>query len=364
MTSTVIPFGDPLAQKKWAASLFKDVSGASYFSKRFTGEGENRVIQRLTELDSDAGDNIQFDLSVMLRGQPTAGDKRVKGSEENLRFYSDQVNIDQLRKTVSAGGKMTRKRTAHNLRQIAKERLTEWWAAYMDQMYFMTLSGARGVNAEFVESLDYTGHAGNAFLAPDAGHLMFGGSATSKATITATDKMSRTLIERAVAKVRMLRAEDPNTANMLPIDIEGEKHYVCLMSPYQEYDMRNADTAGWLEIQKAAAAAEGKSNPIFKGGLGMINNVVLHSHASVIRFDDYGAGGNLPAARALFMGRQAGVIAYGTAGGLRFFWKEEVDDFGNEPVVCAGTIFGIKKTRFNGRDFGLMSLDTYSAPSN
>ncbi|MFM9577988.1 N4-gp56 family major capsid protein, partial [Streptomyces turgidiscabies] len=83
----------------------------------------------------------------------------------------------------------------------------------------------------------------------------------------------------------------------------GEKHYVLLMSPDQETDLRlEVGEKGWLDVQKAAAGAEGKNNPIFKGGLGMINNVVLHSHESVIRFNDYGAGSNVSAARALFMG--------------------------------------------------------------
>ena len=96
----------------------------------------------------------------------------------------------------------------------------------------------------------------------------------------------------------------------------------------------------------------------------MINNVVLHSHESVIRYNDYGAGNNVLAARALFMGRQAGVVAYGTAGGLRFTWKEETDDYGNEPTVAAGTIIGVSKTRFNQRDFGVISVDTASKDPN
>ena len=133
------------------------------------------------------------------------------------------------------------------------------------------------------------------------------------------------------------------------------------MSPFQEHTLRTeTGNAGWLEIQKAAATAEGRNSPIFKGGLGMINNAVLHSHESVIRFNDYGAGLNLPAARAMFLGRQAGVVAYGTAGGLRFTWKEEMDDYDNEPTVVAGTIIGVKKTRFNNRDFGAMALDTFA----
>lgn len=365
MGQTVIPFGDPKAQKKWSASLFTETIKKSYF-ERFIGTSENSVIQRKTDVESDAGDRISFDLSVQLRGAPTSGDDRLKGKEEALKFYTDEVIIDQLRKSVSAGGKMTRKRTSHNLRQVAKDRLSDYWSQYIDELHFIYLSGARGINQDYLEGTAYAGHAGNPLRAPDAQHLIFGGSATSKATLTTADKMSRELIERAANKARMMRARDPKTANLLPVTVMGERHYIMLMSPDQEYDLRTEQGAqGWLEIQKAAAASEGKNNPIFKGGLGMINNIVLHSHESVVRFNDYGAGSNVNTARALFLGKQAGVIAYGNGGGgLRFNWTEEVDDFGNEPVVAAGTIIGVSKTRFNNRDFGVVSIDTAAKDPN
>lgn len=358
MAVTQVPFGDKKAQKKWSGQLFVDILSKSYFDRKFVSSSDNAPIQRLTDLESGAGDRISFDLSVQLRGKPTYGDNRADGNEEQLKFFTDEVNIDQLRHPVSAGGRMTRKRVAHDLRKIAKDRLSDYWAKFIDEMHFMYLSGARGINQDFIESTGWTGHAGNPLQAPDEGHLMFGGSATSKSTLTASDTMSRKLIEEATVKARMMRATDPSTANMMPVMINGESHYVCVMSPFQEHDLRTSDAAGWLEIQKAAAAAEGKSNPIFKGGLGMINNVVLHSHESVIRFNDYGAGEDVDSSRALFMGRQAGVVAYGTSGGLRYNWKEEVRDYGNEPTVIAGTILGVKKSRFNGKDFGVLSLDT------
>lgn len=360
MTQTVISSSNAMTNKKWSASLFKDTLSKSYFSRKFIGTGENSVIQRKTELDSDQGDLISFDLSVQLRGRPTTGDAKLKGKEENLRFFTDQVYIDQTRKSVSAGGKMTRKRTKHDLRSIAKERLGDYWAKYMDEMVFIYLSGARGINQDYYEATDWTGHANNAIQAPDAQHIIYGGDAVSKATVEAADKMSRTLIERAAVKARMMRSLDPNAANMLPVTINGEAHYVMVMSPFQEHDLRVGDTTGWLEIQKAATTAEGKANPIFKGGLGMVNNIVLHSHESVVRFSDYGSGVNLPAARALMLGRQAGVIAYGNAGGLHYTWKEETDDYDNEMSVAAGTIVGMKKARFNDRDFGSIAVDTYS----
>lgn len=364
MAQTVIPFGDPKAIKRWSASLAVDQIKKSYFERKFVGTDQNSVIQRKTELESDAGDTISFDLSVQLRGEHVQGDNRLEGKEEQLKFFTDQVMIDQARKAVSAGGRMSRKRTAHNIRQIAKDRLSDYWAKFMDEILFIYLSGARGINRDFLFPLGYAGHAGNPVQAPDAGHLLYGGAATSKATLTSTDKMTRAVVEKAAVLGTMLQAQDPDAANMAPITIDGEEHYVMLMSPYQAYDLRTSDTTGWLDIQKAAAAAEGRNNPIFKGGLGMINNVVLHQHRNAIRFSDYGAGANVTAARALFMGRQAGVIAYGTTGGMRFDWKEEMKDYDNEPTVAAGTIFGVKKSRFNGKDFGVISIDTATANPN
>lgn len=359
MPQTIIPFGDVKAQKKWSSNLAVDTLSKSYFSKKFIGKGDNNIIEQKTELESDKGEKISFDLSVQLRGTPTQGDNRVKGKEENLKFYTDEVIIDQTRKSVSAGGRMTRKRTAHDMRVVAKNRLGDYWSKYLDELMFMYLSGARGMNEDYIEPEDFAGHAGNPMQAPDSQHIVYGGDAISKATLDAADKLNRDVVEKVVTLAKMMRATDPETANMVPVTVEGEDRYVMVMSPFQEHDLRtDTGATGWLELQKAAAAAEGNKNKIFKGGLGMINNVILHSHESVIRFNDYGAGGSVAAARALFMGRQAGVCAYGTTKGQRFMWKEEMEDYDNEPTVVAGTIVGVKKTRFRGKDFGIMSIDT------
>lgn len=365
MAQTQIPFGDPKAQKKWSANLAVDVLTKSYFNKKFVGVGPNNVIEMKTDVESDQGDRVSFDLSVQLRGKPTTGDNRVEGNEENLRFYTDEVIVDQTRKGVSAGGRMTRKRTAHDMRKVARDRLGDYWQEYLDQLMFMYLAGARGMNEDFLEDDGYTGHAGNPLQTPDSGHILFGGSATSKATITSSDVMNRDLIEKAATEASMMRATDPETANMMPVTVEGEEHYVTVMSPFQEHDLRTSVGAtGWLELQKAASAAEGSKNRIFKGGMGMINNVILHCHKSTIRFNDAGTGSDLPMSRALFMGRQAGVCAYGVPGGSKFSWFEKRVDGDNEPIVIAGTIVGIKKTRFNNRDFGVMALDTYAKSPN
>jgi N4-gp56 family major capsid protein len=366
MAKTIVGVGDPKAVKKYSAFLAVDVGRESYFNRKFMGVGEEAQtpLQTLPHLENDAGDNVSYDLVMQLKMKPVQGDANLRGKEEDLKFYTDNLYIDQLRGGVNTGGKMTRKRTVHDLRKIARVRQSEWWSRLFDETIFMYLSGARGVNGDFIEDTDFTGYAGNAFVAPDNMHLLHGGNASSKATLDSTDTMSLALVDRLISRAKTMGGGTTGIPKIQPIKIDGEEHFCLVMHPWQEYSLRTETGAqGWLEIQKAAASAEGRSNPIFKGGLGMHNNVILHEHNSTILFNDYGAGANVNAARALFMGRQAGVVAFGSPGtGLRFDWNEELEDRGNQVVITTSSIFGVKKSAFSidgtSRDFGVISADT------
>lgn len=365
MSKTIIGLNDAKAVKRWSAMLAVDVGRESYFTKKFMGKGESAKtpLQMLPHLENDAGDKISYDLSLQLTMQPIEGDETLANKEERLKFFTDEVRIDQLRGGVNTGGRMSRKRTLHDLREIAKRRQGEWWARVFDELFFMYLSGMRGTNSDYIFPTDYTGFASNSFTAPDTEHVLYGGDATAKANVDANDKFDLALIDRAVARASMMGGGVQETPQIQPIRIDGEEHFVIVMNPWQEYDLRtNTSTGQWLDIQKSATTAEGRSNPIFKGSLGMYNNVVLHTHKAVVRDNTYGAGGNVEAARALFMGVQAGVVAFGSSGnGLRFDWHEETQDRGNEAVITTSTICGVKKTTFNSKDFGLLSLDTAAA---
>lgn len=369
MARTIIGLNDAKAVKKFSAFLAKDTAKIGYFSKKFMGAGPetSMPIQMLTQLENDAGEQITFDLSLQLKQQPVEGDDVMEGLEEDLKFYTDNLYIDQMRGGVNTGGKMTRKRTLHDLRKVARKRQGEWWARVFDEVIFMYLSGARGVNTGWVFPTSYTGFANNALKAPDTDHIMYGGAATSKASLTASHKMDTTAIDKAVTKAQMMGGGTEETPQIQPVMIDGEEHYVLVMNPWQGYDLRTGTgAANWLEIQKAAAGAEGRASPIFKGTLGMHNGVVLHQHKNVVRFTDYGAGSNVAAARALFLGAQAGVMAFGSPGtNLRFDWHEETRDNGNQVVISTSSIFGVKKTAFgevgSEKDFGVISLDTAAA---
>jgi N4-gp56 family major capsid protein len=350
-----------------------DQARDGYFDSHFSGKGENTQapIKVLLDLSKDAGDTISYDLSLALNNKPVYGDEKIAGRMAQLKFATDTISIDQVRCGVSAGGRMSRKRTLHDLREVARARMGEWWGRWNDEETAMYMSGARGVNQGFSEDVGYTGYAGNAFAAPDTAHLMYSGAATSKATLVAGDKMALASIDKAVTKANTMGGRGTGVPRIRPMRFEGEDRFVLLMSEFDAYNLRTSTSTGqWLDIQKAAAAAQGQANPIFKGSLGMYNNVVLHSHDIVIRFSDYGAGSNVDASRSLFMGREAMARAYGSPGnGLRFDWHEETVDHGNELEISTSAIRGTKKSRFtvpngNTYDLGLIAIDSAAADPN
>ena len=369
MARTLIGVNDAKAVKRWAGLLAYDTSQKSYFNQRFMARGaEAEVpIQILTDLESDAGEQISYDLLAELKMAPVEGEDILEGKEESQKFYTDQIYIDQARCGVNTGGRMTRKRTLHDLREKAKRQQSSWWARLMDELTFVYLSGARGVNANYLLPLGYTGRAGNSLTPPDSNHNLFGNDATAFNNIDANDKFDLRLIDRAKTKADSQGGGATDIPVLQPCKIDGNETFVTVMHTFQEDDLRsNTGTGQWLDIQKAAAGAEGRNNPLFKGSLGMYRGVILHSHRNVVRFNNAGAGSNVEAARALFLGSQAAVVAFGSPGtNLRYDWHEETRDNGDKVVITTSAIFGIKKVRFETnagqQDFGVFSMDTAAA---
>lgn len=368
MARTIIGVNDAKAVKRWAGLLAYDASQKSYFSQRFMARGaEAEVpIQILTDLESDAGEQISYDLLAELRMAPVEGEDILEGKEEAQRFYSDSIYIDQARCGVNTGGRMTRKRTLNDLREKAKRQQSSWWARLQDELLFIYLSGARGINANYLLPLGYTGRANNALVSPDSNHVLYGNDATAFNNLDSADKFDLRLIDRAKTKADAQGGGATNIPVLQPCKIDGQETFVCVMHTFQEDDLRsNTNTGQWLDIQKAAAGAEGRNSPMFKGSLGMYRNCILHSHRNVVRFNTAGAG-TVEAARALFLGAQAAVMAFGSPGtNLRFDWNEETRDNGDKVVISTSSIFGVKKVTFTtetgANDFGAFALDTAAA---
>ena len=365
---------DPQAVKKWASLMAVAINKSSYWAKKFVGEGKDArlPVQRIDDLESGAGDEVTVDLLMPMNQEPTIGDETLEGKEAPLKYFTDRMRIDQVRGGADLGSRMTKKRTLRNLRQDAKRAATDWWKRLQDELYFIYMSGSRGTGGGFIWSASNPFFSVNALTAPDSMHMMYGGSATSKDSLTSSDTMKLRLIDRAVAKAETMGGDGSDELSMIPVSIEGGDHYISLMHTYQADSLRQeAGTGGWLDIQKAAAAAEGAKNPIFTGAMGMYNDVVLHKHRNVIRFSDYGAGATLPAARQPLRVAQASFVAYGdNETGTRYRWTEVQKDHENSVTVGTHAIMGVKKATYKSkdnntvRDFGVIAMDTYCVDPN
>jgi N4-gp56 family major capsid protein len=349
MAGTEFPVNHPLAVKHWSTDLMKEALKRTV-ALPFIGKDRNSIVQIKTETSKAAGDRIRFGIRQQLSGAGILGDGTLEGNEEALETFSQDVLIDQLRHAVRSAGKMSEQRVPWSMRAEARDALADWWADRFDAWFFNQLAGNTAET-----DVRYTGN--QAVVAPDADHIAFPtGSSIAESSIsnTTVQRMSLTQIDRAVEKAKLAK----NTMRQVrdgPYDI-----LVMFLHPFQVTDLRTNTAAGqWQDIQKAAMSGGNVTkNPIFTGALGMYNGVVLHESTRVPA-----APGNPNVRRAVLLGAQAGVIAFGRGYGKGVYsWEEEMFDYGNQLGVAAGCIAGMTKTRFNGSDFASIVVPTWATP--
>lgn len=368
MAQTEFGVNDPLAVKIWSKSLAKEAFRMSYVG-RFIGEGEDSLVQEKVDLKKGAGDKITCGLNVQLQGDGVAGDSTLEGNEEALEFYDDALFIDQLRHASRTKGKMTEQRVPYNLRKVSRDRLADWWARRMDESFFNQICGNTAVS-------DTRRTGMNDPVAPSTNRIIRAGNQASDQALTSGDTFTLDLIDIARERAETASIENDTGPLIRPIRYMGGDYYVMFLHDYQVTALRtDTGTGMWQDIQKAAMqGGDVEKNPIFTGALGIYNGVVLHKASRVTQ----GVNGSTGAAetdvrRAVLCGAQSATIAFGADGGpSKYSWYEENFDYGNQLGVKAGTIFGLKKTKFipkddsstNAEDFGTIVVSTYATATN
>lgn len=370
MSRTIVGLNDPKAVKKYSAFLAVDTAVKSYWDSTMTGVGENAhtPVQMLTDLSKQRGESITFDLVMQLRQMYTEGDDTMAGNEEEVRYYSDSLLVNQMRHGMNSGGKMSQQRTIHDLRKTGRQRVSDYIARVKDELHFVYASGLRGANSDYILPSNFTSFAGNALSAvnylTDPEHIMFGGGATiNPTTITTAHTFDVDLLNRIYARANTVGGGVQSIPSLEPCKINGEDHHVVLMHTYQDYALRNqTGVGGWADVQKTLVMKMGTDSPLYNGSQGVWNGLILKKHRKVIRMSSYGTN-TINAARALVLGRQALVCAYaGEGSDSKYQFWEDTEDRGNIYVAGFESIFGVKKTQFTidgvARDFGVIAVDT------
>lgn len=362
MSRTQILPSDPGAVKVWEGDVALDTKKKSWWEPMTGGEKDALPVLRKTSLESGPGDEVTCYLIAKIVGKPVEGQEKAEGREEKLNHFTDKLRIDKMRKPVNCGDIMDQKRVPFDIAQQVKARLSDYAAEVHDEQITMTASGSRGVGGEVQHyPVGYTGFP-NPFEAPDAAHWLIG-DGKAKNTLTTGDKMGLALIDQALLKAKKMLGDikGGKASKIVPIEVDGGKHHIVLTGPEGMYDLRReTGEAGWLAMEKAKAAAVGAASPIFKKAKIFYNDTLIEESQTIVKFDDYGAGGNVKAMRSLLLGAHAVTCAYGTksqARGMRYELRNSELDHGEEDVIILRVINGYKKARYNGMDFGLITMD-------
>lgn len=405
MAQTVIPAGHAMARKLYSVAAFAAAQRAPSFSRNLVGsapqqsDAERRLrgqtsadmpFVRVTDLSKTAGDKVTMDLYNAIGGKPTMGDEKLSGNMSSLSFSSMEATINQVRKGVDPGGRMTQQRTVHNLRTIGVANLAGWWGKYTDQTSLVHVAGARGfqTGADWVVPLesdaDFAKIMVNTVTPPSPGRRFFANDATSVTDLDNTDFLKLKDIDKLRASLDEMPF--PLAPIKLPKDpaADDEPLYCLFVTPRQWYWlMVNTDAQNWRTFLAASAERGRWSNhPLFLGTGGMWNGILIKKMRRCIRFPaastvrEYAANGttiNSVAAavdtdRAILLGAQALGWFYGKHQTSDYYmsWHEEKTDHGNTMEISVAAMFGAAKIKFMDQtseipeDYGVCTLDSYA----
>ena len=420
MADTVIPYGSPQAVRVQSAGLFAASMQRQTTLNRLTGKlpqqadaeatlrrqsGNQLPIVRAQDLSKTAGDEVTFDLINPIGGKLIMGERYAEGKGDRMDFSQDSLRINQTRKPINAGGKMTQQRTPHQLRSLAQALGHDYMSRLEDQLSLVHLAGARGSASDIEWAVplqsdpDFADIVVNPIKAPTRNrHFMSTGSGIEKIvasgneiTIASTDVMNIDVVDALRTKLDSMPLPPP------PVRFEGDQMSqdapmrVLLCSSEQYTSLVRSTNFRTLQANAMARSNMAKQNPLFMGEAGLWNGILIVKMPKPIRFF---AGDSLrwcpsttsnaetstdlvPAAfgtgfavdRALLLGGQALAQAYGKfrqSQGSYFFSEKELDH-GDKLEILLGMIAGTSKIQFlidhggvakEYTDFGVMAVDT------
>lgn len=311
-----------LVPKVWAKKVWHEGLKESYFDK-FTALDGSNVVHKSEDLKNVKGDSVVFGLMMNLSGQGVEGNQRkLTGSEEALNIYDFTVQTQLVRNAVSRYEADDQKVQYDMLKEI-KGALKQWLSDWFDN--------------KLISELSYS---------PTSDATVYASAANTQSSITANDKLTTTIISRAKRKAMM------HAPKVQPIKVDGMDKYIMLVHPWAARDLK--DDPKWLAAQQNANL-RGSKNPIFTGALGEYDGVILYEYERV--YSDSTGASSASVSHNLLLGKQAACFAV-TRPAKHI---EQTDDYGN--IAGNGIAFygGIKKTKFNNQDYGVINVLTGGA---
>lgn len=340
-----------------------------WMSNGFMGsstDDTSKPIQKITELTkTEKGTQAVLPLVGDITGG-VVGDNQLEGNEQPILADAQVIQIDQIRNGCRSKGRMSEQTTVLRFRVQARDVLAFWLADLIDELLFLTIAGrAYTLNTDgttrAASQIPSLGFAADV-VAASTNRVMFAGTATSEATVTAADKIVWDTVTQAKAFAKRKRIR--------PIRAGGKSYYVLVLSTEQCRDLEQSSDYKTLQAQ---AMPRGLDNPLFNNAKKIINEVVIYDHQKVFNTlglqsgSRWGAGGAVHGAQAFLLGAQA--LGYASLDdGTPGMDESDNTDYGNRPALGIHRIIGMLKPQYKSKydanareDYGVVTIKSAAA---
>lgn len=282
---------------------------------------------RITDLGDLKGDKLTVDAFDLVGGKPIMGDRNAEGRGQKLSSSSFNMLIDLATFNVDAGGKMSRQRTRHDLRRIAKATLQSYFPQLIWQRALVHLAGMRGsqvgaswhlpvaTDVDFAELMINTVKAPtyNRHYVLNAANLTKGGLQLGSLATTDTWRLAN--LDNLALILESMETKIP------PPRITGDEQAVdsplkgILMMPPSSYNSLITDISSTTSNLRAYQASVGErqkwapNSPVFRGECGIWRGILVKKMDHAIKLAGSAAYNYITVANRLTETETAGSVS-------------------------------------------------------
>ena len=262
----VTPARPGLTPELWDKLFFAEYMRKNRFAK-YMGKTSSSMIQVKDSLTTKNGDSINFSAVRRLVGAGVTGNTVLEGNEEILDTRSMKLTVAPIRHAVAVSD-WDEQRSAVDLREAAKDALTNWSMEKMRSDIITALSSVSGVPYAIA-----TATQRNAWLVANSDRVRFGAAsanysagvmATALGVLSAsTDRMTGALL--SLCK-RQAQTAAPHIRPIMTNDTNDEEWFVAFLPSLVFRDFRNDPPVLAANTQARPRETRWEENPMFAGG--------------------------------------------------------------------------------------------------
>lgn len=324
MAATGIATGDSSTKKIYDEMLFKTSYKNSFWMGNFGAGDMNGPLVSKTKEFGKAGDRVSMDLidrfTFAARGEGDA----LEGHEGSLTPNTFNLTLAEKHVLIRYKGKLSERRPAWEIPSAHRIALENRGAEVIDEQIFDALQAT----------------------APN--RVFFGGTASSNATLTATDLIT----PKDLVKAKTWAETGGNRAQnaIQKIGVNGKKDYMILLANDVFFDLWNDST---IQQSYREARERSGSNPLWNDAELVWNGMAVFKHEDIEIFTNGGSGSNVNYAKGFLIG----------AAGLAFGWGQrpetvtETFEYKTQVGQDFNYIAAAGRPEFNALDYGVVGLN-------